>query len=110
MKRNLIFDQMILILDSLIKNNGNVDILDFAKRCKFWKICGFVECGDIGPSDIGKNFGEVVGDKNFVNDPMKVSEEIWRKNKCVIASNGCVMRTSVVALFYFWDLIEIVYL
>ena len=49
-------DQMILILDSLIKNNGNVDILDFAKRCKFWITCGFVECGDLIPCGFGTIF------------------------------------------------------
>ena len=101
-------DQMILILDSLIKNNGNLNILDFAKRCKFWITCGFVECGDLTPCDVDKYFAAVVDDNNFVNDPLKTSEEIWRRNNCANVSNGSIMRTSAVALFFFWDVNKVI--
>ena len=66
-------DIMILIIDSFIKNNGNVYILDFAKRCKFWITCGFVERGDLLSCNVGRNLGNIVDDKNFIDDPIKVS-------------------------------------
>ena len=39
---------MLLILLSIVENNGQVDKIDFAKRMLNWKKSGFAELGDVG--------------------------------------------------------------
>ncbi|GAB1225704.1 hypothetical protein ENUP19_0259G0038 [Entamoeba nuttalli] len=96
-------DQCILILDSLVHNNGEVDVIDFAKRCYYWIHFGFTELGDLGGLGIGMNFGKTVRSKGWINDPIGQCEKIWRDGGCQSAPNGSVMRTSVLAVPYFWD-------
>jgi len=45
---------MILILDGLLRNNGNVVIGDFAERLYFWHLHGFAEVGDLAGLGIGQ--------------------------------------------------------
>lgn len=45
---HLLLHQMLLIMLSIIDNNGKVDYLDFAKRLRKWLTSGFPELGDIG--------------------------------------------------------------
>ncbi|ORX83662.1 ADP-ribosylglycohydrolase [Anaeromyces robustus] len=96
-------DQFLLILDSIVSHNGEVDINDFAARCLYWINFGFTEIGDICPLGVGNNFNNVVTSKGFVNDPIQISKEVWTKGECKSAANGCVMRTSILGLPYFWD-------
>jgi len=96
-------DQFLLILDDIVSHNGEVDVNDFAARCLYWINFGFTEIGDISPLGVGKNFNNVVTSKGFVNDPIQVSKEVWTNSQNKSAANGCVMRTSILGLPYFWD-------
>eukprot|EP00833_Pecoramyces_ruminatium_P007725 jgi/Orpsp1_1/1181757/evm.model.c7180000078474.1 len=96
-------DQFLLILDDIVSHNGNVDVNDFAARCLYWINFGFTEIGDIMPLGVGYNFGSVVSSKGFINDPIKISEEVYKRGGCKSAANGCVMRTTILGLPYFWD-------
>jgi len=96
-------DQFLLILDDIVSHNGEVDVYDFAARCVYWINFGFTEVGDIVPLGVGANFSKVVTSKGYVQDPLKNSEEVWISSGCKSAANGCVMRTSILGLPYFWD-------
>ncbi|ELP90831.1 hypothetical protein EIN_359140 [Entamoeba invadens IP1] len=96
-------DQSLLILDSLVANNGNCVPEDFAARCLYWYNFGFSEVGDIKPSDVGIHTRSVLSSKNFNKTPIKNSMEVWGKGGRR-ASNGSVMRTSIAAIPYFWDI------
>ena len=45
--------QMLLILLSIVENEGRVDKLDFARRMVEWMKKGFPELGDIGQLGVG---------------------------------------------------------
>jgi len=96
-------DQFLLILDNMVSHNGQVDVHDFAARCRYWVNFGFTELGDTLPLGVGRNFGSVVSSEGFVNDPLRVSEAQWRNGGCKSAANGSVMRTSILGLLDFWD-------
>jgi len=96
-------DQFLLILDMMVAHNGHIDVKDFAARCLYWANFGFTELGDICPLGVGANFGQVVTSKGFVKDPLKISEEVWKKGECNSAANGSVMRTSLLGILDFWD-------
>ena len=96
-------DQFLLILDDIVRNNGNVDVNDFAKRCYYWVHFGFTEIGDIGPLGVGMNFRTVLTSKGFIDNPIECSKAVWEKGGCKSAANGCVMRTSILGVPYFWD-------
>ena len=46
--KRLLCSQMLLIMLSVIENNGIVDEKDFAKRLHDWMLKGFPELGDPG--------------------------------------------------------------
>ena len=40
---------------------------------------------------------------DFVVDPLRVSEDVWRRGGCNAAPNGAVMRCSASAFFHYND-------
>ena len=96
-------DQMLLILDSLVYNNGNLNIKDIARRLNYWLNFGYTELGDIVACGVGANFSKVVDDKNFLEDPFSVSKSVWEQSNGKSAANGSVMRTSIVSVFFFYN-------
>jgi len=101
-------DQFLLILDMIVAHNGQVDVQDFAARCRYWMNFGFTELGDTNSLGVGANFGQVVSSEGFVQNPLKVSEGVWRKGGCQSAANGSVMRTSLLGLLDFWDEAQVI--
>lgn len=81
-------DQMILIMESLIEHNLNVDPLDFAKRLHHWMKHGFEELGDLGGSGIGFTVRRVLTHKEFLENPHKAAQEIWECHDRNLAANG----------------------
>ncbi|KAK6175936.1 hypothetical protein SNE40_014310 [Patella caerulea] len=66
-------DHMILLLQSLVENNGEIVPIDFAKRLMDWTEHGFPELGDergIGLCHVCKN---VISHPQFSEEPLKVS-------------------------------------
>ena len=96
-------DQTLLILDSLVANNGKVNVRDFALRCRYWLHNGFTELGDLSGLGIGNNFATVVTAKKFLKDPQGEARRVWTEGGRMSAANGAVMRTSVAAVPFFWD-------
>ncbi|KAL7715539.1 ADP-ribosylglycohydrolase [Entamoeba marina] len=100
-------DQAILILDSIVRNNGKIDVHDFARRAYFWTAFGFPEIGDIAGLGIGNTFGSTVTANGFLKDPIKSTKSVWlERNKP--APNGAVMRTCAVLAAGWEDANELV--
>jgi len=97
-------DQMILILDGIVENEGQVDRLDFAKRLRSWVKSGFPELGDKGGMGLGMTVKNVVSQPNFLEDPHKAAEHVWINMGRSLAANGSVMRSSVLGCHNFQDL------
>ena len=83
-------DMMICILDSLIHNEGKVDLFHIAKKFKDWF--------NGNPLGIGNHTFKVLCMEDYTKDPIKAAEIIWTLYRKKSAANGGVMRTSVVGL------------
>ncbi|CAF1253964.1 unnamed protein product [Rotaria sordida] len=95
-------DQWILILETLIDGNGDEKI--FAKKLKRWIEHGFIELDDFAGMGLGANVQKVVYSDGYLNDPLRISEMVWKQNNCQAAPNGAVMRCSASAFVHYNDL------
>lgn len=101
-------DQMILILQGILYNKGQVIACDFAERIHRWMKQGFPEFGDHGGNGIGKTTVTVLNQKEFIHTPHEVAYQYWDRNGRKIAANGSVMRTSILGLHQWQDLEAVV--
>ena len=100
-------DQMICIMKSLTERK-NVDIIDIAKRLKEWKEGGLKECGDKVGMGIGETTLAVMSNPHFTTYPKEVSNEVYKRNGDLTASNGALMRTSIVSSFCYLSLDDVI--
>src|SRR5690554_5854727 len=87
-------DQFLCICDSIL-NNQNVDELSFANELYKW-FKGV-------PMGIGQTVYKVVSMPQFTFYPHKAAELVWKLSKQQNASNGAIMRTSILGTYEFWD-------
>lgn len=87
-------DQFLCIVDSIIQS-GNVDEIEFAKELYRW----FKDA----PMGIGQTVYRVLSMPQFTLYPHRAAEMIWRFSKKQIASNGAIMRTSILGTYDFWN-------
>jgi len=94
-------DQLICILQSVLGNKGRVDDRDFARRLLDWSNHGFPELGDTCGWGLGATIGKVITQADFLEAPAAAAKRVWEGGKS--ASNGSVMRTSVLGVVDFRD-------
>lgn len=82
-------DMMLCIADAIIKDKS-VNLISIAQNFKDWA-CGI-------PMGIGRHTFNVLHIGDYVEKPFDVSRLIWEMSGKKIASNGGLMRTSVVGL------------
>lgn len=82
-------DMMLCIAESIVKNKG-VDLPDMAQNFKQW----FLQ----HPMGIGRHTYKVLCLGDYVEKPQQAAELVWNMSGKKSASNGAVMRTSVVGL------------
>jgi ADP-ribosylglycohydrolase len=87
-------DQFLCICNSIIKS-GEVNEIEFAEELYKW-------FKDV-PMGIGQNVYKVVSLPQFTLYPYKAAELIWKLSKQNNASNGAIMRTSILGTYEFWD-------
>jgi ADP-ribosylglycohydrolase len=87
-------DQFLCICDSIIQASG-VDEMAFAYKLFEW-FSG-------SPMGIGKTVYKVVSMPQFTLYPHKAAELVWKISGKKLASNGAVMRTSILGTYEFWD-------
>ncbi|MBS7334195.1 MAG: ADP-ribosylglycohydrolase family protein [Weeksellaceae bacterium] len=92
-------DQFLAIVDSIIKTK-NVDEFAFAKELIAW----FNEC----PMGIGNTVLKVLKIPGYTSNPHKAAELIWKQSRENVASNGAIMRTSVLGAFQYWDVNQVI--
>ncbi|XP_005095118.2 ADP-ribosyl-[dinitrogen reductase] glycohydrolase [Aplysia californica] len=97
-------DQMILILQGILYNKGEVLTCDFAARMRRWMRQGFPELGDFGGNGIGATTSKVLNQEKFLETPHEVAYMVWDRNQRNVAPNGAVMRTSILGLHQWQDL------
>ena len=93
-------DQFLCICDSIIKT-GKVDELAFAEELYTW----FKD----KPLGIGLTVLKVLSLPQFTKSPHKGAELIWKLSKKKSASNGAIMRTSILGIYEFWDYDKVVF-
>nr|XP_002733515.1 PREDICTED: uncharacterized protein LOC100373659 [Saccoglossus kowalevskii] len=96
-------DQMILILQSLVDNSGQVNPTDFAYKLLNWTTNGFRDLGDTGGLGIGTTTYKVLSHSVFRNNPKQAAHEVWSSSGGYLAPNGAVMRTSILGIHQFED-------
>ncbi|GFO06438.1 adpribosylglycohydrolase superfamily protein [Plakobranchus ocellatus] len=101
-------DQMILILQSILYNKGQVVATDFAQRIYRWMKQGFPDLGDFGGLGLGQTTATVLRHPDFKSKPHEVAFEVWDKSNRNIAPNGAVMRTSICGLHQWQNLESVV--
>ena len=92
-------DQMILIMLSILDQNGEISPVDFAAKLKHWAQRGFPELGDFAGMGIGSTTKNVLEHKTFKTDPHQASYDIWDKSGRAVAPNGGIMRTSILGAY-----------
>jgi ADP-ribosylglycohydrolase len=87
-------DQFLCICNSIVIAN-KIDELVFAKELYKWF--------NGSPMGIGKTVYKVLSVPQFTLYPHKASEIMWKLSKQRNASNGAIMRTSILGTYEFWD-------
>jgi len=94
-------DQMLLILQMIVENDGKVDRVDFAKRLYHWMQHGYEELGDIGGMGIGMTVHRTLCHNLFLKDPHAAAKHVWENSGRYLAANGAIMRTSILGILNF---------
>ncbi|MGI6341862.1 MAG: ADP-ribosylglycohydrolase family protein [Bacteroidales bacterium] len=87
-------DQFLCICNSIIKS-GKVDKLSFANELYNW-FKGV-------PMGIGQTVYKTVSTPNFTSHPHDIAEIVWKLSRGRSASNGAIMRSSILGTYEFWD-------
>lgn len=87
-------DQYLCICNSILKSQ-KVDEISFANELHKW-FKGV-------PMGIGLTVFKVVSMPQFTLFPHKAAELVWKISKQQNASNGAIMRTSILGTYEFWD-------
>ncbi|KAK3101241.1 hypothetical protein FSP39_002045, partial [Pinctada imbricata] len=101
-------DQMILILQSILRHKGEVlyalfqvNPVDFAKHLMDWTENGFPELGDECGYGASTQIKSVVSHHQFSEKPCKAAEIVWRDSSSKLADNSAVARTSVIGVHHY---------
>ena len=92
-------DQFLCICDSIFKDNS-IDEIAFAEELYKW-FKGV-------PMGIGMTVYKVLSVPQFTLYPHKAAQLIWRMSRQQVASNGAIMRTSIIGAYEFWDTEKVV--
>lgn len=87
-------DQFLSILNSILEE-GKVSAEGIAKHLKIWF--------NNKPLGIGSTVLKVITVPGYEKSPFKASKWIWERSKKQNASNGAVMRTSIIGCYEFWN-------
>lgn len=89
-------DHLIIVMQSMIANGFKLAPLDIAARLKAWTHSGFPELGDTSGAGLGGTMSMVIKHAYFMTRPEVAAATIWNNSGKKLASNGILMRTSIV--------------
>ncbi|XP_066923644.1 ADP-ribosylarginine hydrolase Tri1-like isoform X2 [Clytia hemisphaerica] len=101
-------DQMILIILSIIDQQGEVSKTDYAAKLQNWSLKGFSELGDFAGMGIGATTKKVLHRENYLTDPHQASLNVWEELGRQAAPNGALMRTSILGVFQYQSLEKVI--
>ncbi|XP_052085314.1 ADP-ribosylarginine hydrolase Tri1-like [Mytilus californianus] len=94
-------DHMLLILQSILSQNGEVDPLDFSRKLMEWNEKGFPELNDVCGLGTCPQVKSVISHPQFSEEPKKAAEIVWRDSRNMYATNAAVARTSVIGFHHY---------
>lgn len=96
-------DQMVLIMDNLVKHKGVFNPTAYGEALKYWVNHGYAELGDSAGAGCGRHTYDVISHSSFKTKPLVASQAVWEKSDRKSAPNGAVMRTAVLGIAQFWN-------
>lgn len=99
-------DHLILVMQSMIDNQFRLNNTDIAERLKNWVSTGFKELGDTVGLGLGGTMNMVINHAKFLENPNEAAAEIWNNSGKKLASNGSLMRTSIVGTMPNFNAVE----
>mmetsp|Transcript_70036 Transcript_70036/g.105872 ORF Transcript_70036/g.105872 Transcript_70036/m.105872 type:complete len:495 (+) Transcript_70036:20-1504(+) len=96
-------DQLVLVLQTLLENEGRYDGAIFAEKISSWKNHGFPGLGDESGAGLGRTTLTVLNHKEFRTRPQFAAADVWERGGRTMAANGAVMRTAIAGVPFFWD-------
>lgn len=99
-------DHLILVMQSMIDNKFRLNNTDIAERLKNWVSTGFKELGDTVGLGLGGTMNMVINHAKFLENPNEAANEIWNNSGKKLASNGSLMRTSIVGTLPNFNAVE----
>jgi ADP-ribosylglycohydrolase len=87
--------QMILLMETLVEGENIFNVNIFAKKLVYWMNNGFSELNETRGVDIGCYTCSVLGDPDYLQNPLSVSLKCSKSTGNV--SNGSLMRTAIMA-------------
>ncbi|KAJ6249726.1 hypothetical protein M0813_16800 [Anaeramoeba flamelloides] len=99
-------DQMILIILSILDNQGLIKPRDFASKLFNWSKNGFSELNDPDNYNVplGATLSKTLRNPDFLKNPHKISKKVYEELKPKSAGNGAIMRTAILGIPHFYDL------
>lgn len=97
-------DQMILIMLSILDQDGKVSPTDFGAKLKKWSKEGFPELGDFAGMGIGSTTLHVLRHEKYDTNPHDAAFDIWERSGRFVAPNGAIMRTSILGAYRYQSL------
>ncbi|XP_062593715.1 ADP-ribosylarginine hydrolase Tri1-like [Saccostrea cucullata] len=88
-------DMMILILQTIVMNKGEVNAHYFARCLMEWAEKGFPELDDICGNGLCPQIKAVISHPQFSEEPEKASEIMWRDSGKLNATNSALSRTAI---------------
>nr|XP_022300913.1 uncharacterized protein LOC111109117 [Crassostrea virginica] len=88
-------DMMILILQTIIMNKGEVKPRYFARCLMEWAEKGFPELDDVCGNGLCPQIKAVISHPQFSEEPQKASEILWRDSGKLTATNSALSRTAI---------------
>ncbi|XP_014665215.1 PREDICTED: uncharacterized protein LOC106807409 [Priapulus caudatus] len=117
------FDQVVLVLDSIIHWAGVVDELDFAMRLHNWTKHGFPELEDTEGVVVSNTLAKVLRDENYLQKPHMVAAHVLEQynnmsstangdvtvdtNLTDLDDNAALARSLILGIPYFHNLQEV---
>jgi len=100
-------DQMFLVFENILQNNGNVNPVQFAENLALWVNEGFPELGDVTGFGCDSFTSNLTSQKDFKTDPQKAAKDIFATGTQT-AWNGAVTRASILGIPNFEDIQKII--
>ncbi|KAI8996819.1 ADP-ribosylation/Crystallin J1 [Pilobolus umbonatus] len=95
-------EQVLLLLESLLQNNGHFLAKDFASRLNKYCITGLDDLHKPpkGMNEINKT---VINHSIYISNPQKAASEVWESRNHLRGANSVLVKAPLLGALNFWD-------